>query len=422
LLLGAAPAWPASRSDVLVSLRDQSRGSTSRSGIRSTLLAAQVAMSLMLLVGTGLFARSLMTALRAPLGFEPDKVVTATINLGLARYDTPRAQTFYHQALERVRALPQVTSAAWADLIPTRGAFMWNTTIGGEGTNKGPSLTVYATHAGPEFFAATGIPVTSGRPFAATDTASAPPVCVVNEMMARKYWPGRNPLGERLQMFDKWITVVGVAENTVVRQLREEPQPQVYLAFDQWLEGRGGIGTDTAHLFVKGRVDSRDVLPLVREQLRALDPEVPLYGVVPFDEHIAPLAMPQRMGVTLFALFSALALALATVGIYGVATYVAALRTREIGVRIALGATRPAVRRLVLRQGMWPIGAGIIAGIAGALIASRAARAFLMDISPMDPLTFVSVTLLLGAIAAAATYLPAVRASRIEPVTALREE
>jgi putative ABC transport system permease protein len=223
-------------------------------------------------------------------------------------------------------------------------------------------------------------------------------------------------------VFDSWVTVVGVAGDTIVGELREAPASQIYLAFDQWLEGPRGIGVDTAHLFVKTSGEPDALVPLVRDQLRALDPELPILSVGRFDEAIAQLTMPQRMGVTLFTLFSALALALATVGIYGVATYVAALRTREIGVRIALGATRTTVRRLVLRQGARPVIAGILVGLALALWAGRAARAFLVEVSPLDPVTFVTVTVLLGAVALAASYLPARRASRIEPVVALRDE
>jgi putative ABC transport system permease protein len=417
LLFGAAPAWRAARADVLVSLRDQSRGATSRSGVRSLLLAAQVAMSLVLLIGTGLFARSLMTALDTRLGFETQGVTTATVNLGLARYDAARARTFYETALERVRALPQVTHAAWANLVPTRGAFMWNTEV--EGTRK--SLTVHNSHVGPDYFASVGTRLVAGRTFQVTDTAAAQPVAIVNETMAREYFGARGALGNRIKMFDTWINIVGIAENTIVEELREKPAAQVYLAFDQWLDGPRGIATDTAYLFIKGPDDAA-VLPLVREQLRGLDPELPLYDIVPFEQRIAGLAMPQRMGVTLFTLFSAIAVALSVVGIYGVATYVATLRTREFGVRLALGAPRPAIRRLVLVQGARPVVGGIIAGLLLALYAARSARAFLVDVSPMDPLTFAAVPVILAAVALAASYIPARRASRIEPIRALREE
>jgi ABC-type antimicrobial peptide transport system permease subunit len=223
-------------------------------------------------------------------------------------------------------------------------------------------------------------------------------------------------------MFDQWITVVGVVENTIVRELSEAPVPHVYLAFDQWLAGPQSIATNPAHLFVRTRIDPAEAVPLVREQLRAVDPEVPMYDIVPFADRVAALVMPQRMGVALFTLFSALALALATVGIYGVATYVASLRTREIGIRIALGATTGAVRRMVLVQGARPIVAGILAGLAMAIYAGRLAEAFLLNVSPMDPLTFVAVPLAIAAIALVASYVPARRASRIEPVQALRDE
>ena len=418
LLFGAAPAWRASRTDVLVSLRDQSRGATGRGGIRSALLAAQVAMSLMLLVGAGLFGRSLMAALDSRLGFEPAQVATATVNLGVARYDAARAGVFYRTVLERVQALPQVAHASWTNLLPTRGAFMWNTEV--ESTGK--SITVYSAHVGPEHFATLGTRLLAGRPFAPSDTPASERVAIVNELMARDYFGDRSPIGSRIKIFDTWVTIVGVAENTITEELREEPAAQLYLAFEQWLDGPQGIATDTAHLFVKGTGELDALLPLLREQLRAVDPEAPVYALSSFDETLEALTMPQRLGVTLFTLFSAIALALATIGIYGVATYVAALRTREIGVRIALGATRTAVRRLILQQSAWPIVAGIFVGLAGALYASRAAQAFLVDISPVDPVTFALVPLFLALVALAATYLPARRASRIEPVAALRDE
>lgn len=418
LLFGGAPAWRASRTDVLASLRDESRGSTSRGGMRNLLLGAQVAMSLLLLTGAGLFARSLVTALDARLGFDPSAVATASLNLGLARYEPAQATSFYETALERIRSLPQVTHASWTNLVPTRGAFMWNTEI--ESTGK--SLTVYSTHVGSDYFGTVGTRVIAGRSFSPDDTAGAPPVGIVNETMARKYFAGRDPVGGRIRIFDTSVTIVGVAENTIVRELREDPAAQLYLAFDQWLEGPRGIATDTAHLLVKGGGDPEALLPLVREQLRALDPELPLYDVVTFEERVAALTMPQRMGVTLFTLFSVIALALATVGIYGVATYVAAQRAREIGIRIALGATDGAVRRLVLLQGMWPIAGGILVGLAVALYASRAAQAFLLDVSPTDPMTLGTVTALLSVIALVASYLPARRATRTDPASALRED
>ena len=422
LVFGALPAWRAATTDVLVLLRDQSRSTTSRSRARGILLGAQVALSLVLLSGTGLFARSLLSALDSPLGLTVDNLVTASVNVGLARYDEGRASQYYAAALERVRALPQVESAAWAGMVPTRNSWVNTTNIEGHSEPSGKAVTVAMSHAGPGYFKTVGTRVLAGREFSETDAGSAPLVAVINDAMARKYWAGRNAIGGRLEMGNAWRTVVGVVDNTVAEQIQEQPVPFAYLAFNQALSGKEGIATDPAHLFVRARDDAAAVIPLVREQLQAIDPGLPVYDVELFEESVRTLMMPQRMGVALFTLFSTLAVALATIGIYGVASYVASSRTREIGVRIALGATRGAVRRMILLQGIRPVAVGIGAGLALAIYSSRAAKAFLLDISPFDPLTFIAVTILLAVIAVAASYLPARRASRIEPVVALRTE
>jgi ABC-type antimicrobial peptide transport system permease subunit len=222
-------------------------------------------------------------------------------------------------------------------------------------------------------------------------------------------------------MFDEWITVVGVAEPTVITELSEARLPQVYLPFDQWMTGRMGIALDTVHLVIRTSAPLDRVLPLVRDRLRSIDPQVPLYDLGSFESRVASLVMPQRMGAALFSLFGALTLALAIVGIYGVASYVTAMRTREIGVRIALGATVSEVRRLILTEGARPIFIGIGGGLVVALAASRAVESFLFGISRFDPVTFVTVPIVLAAIALTATYIPARRASRIAPIDALRD-
>jgi putative ABC transport system permease protein len=268
-----------------------------------------------------------------------------------------------------------------------------------------------------------GIELRAGREFSHGDKATAQPVAIVNQAMADKYWPGRSAVGGRFQYFERWVTVVGVARNTVDRELRGPAEPFAYLAFDQWLAGRGSIATEPAHLFVRARSgEPSDVVPLVREQLRAIDPDLPVYDVVPFEQRVAALVMPQRMGVTLLGSFSVLALALAAVGIYGVASYVAALRTREIGIRMALGSDRRAVSALMIRQSAPPIAAGLLLGAGLALWAGPVAAAFLYDVSPRDPLTLAGGAALLTVLAVFATYVPARRAARIDPVRALRVE
>jgi predicted permease len=422
IFFSVLPAWRAARTDVVVAIRDHGRGTTSRGALRNSLLAIQVALSVVLLSGTGLFARSLQSGLSTSFGFNVDRVTTASVNLGLAGYDEGRARTLYADAVERLRAHPQVASAAWATMIPTRGSWVNQTKIDGYVPASGEDVTVNMSHVGPGYFRTVGARLLEGREFSPDDKEGAPPVAVVNEAMAKKYWPGRSAIGGRLEQYDRWVTVVGIVENAVTTELRGQPVPFAYLAFNQSLAGKESVALDPAHLFVKTREDVADAVPLVREQLRALDPELPMYDVVPFEQHTAALVMPQRMGVALFTLFSSLATILAAVGIYGVANYVASMRTREIGVRVALGASREAVQRMVLIQGVRPVLVGVAVGLTLALIATPLISAFLVDVSRFDPPSFIGATLVLALVSLAASYLPAHRASRIEPVTALRDE
>jgi predicted permease len=423
LLFGAAPAWSASREGLMASLRDDVRAGSSRSRLRGGLVAAQVALSLVLLTGSGLFLRSLLHALDRPLGFKVDGVATASVDVGLARYEKSRAQEFFRQAIDQISALPGVTAAAWTTIVPTSGLMMGDVDI--DGYEKGPNedLTFYMAQTTSAYFRAAGTRVVAGRGFEPTDGPAAPRVVIVNQIAAEKYWPGRSPLGGRLRTSDKdpWYTVVGVVENSKVRQLDEEPSPLAYFAFEQPLSGFGS-SIDVAHVFARttGNVDA--LLPLIRERIQALGPEVPVYAVQPFSEHVRDLVMPQRMGVMLFGLCSLLALSLATIGIYGVASYVATLRRREIGIRMALGADGRAIGRLVLRQGLAPVVAGIFTGLLLALWAGRLASGFLYEVLSSDPITFTAVASLLGVVALAASYIPARRAARIDPVSALRHD
>ena len=419
LLFGVAPAWRAARMDVLESLHDGARATTARSGLRSTLVAAQVALSLVLLAGTGLFLRSLVQSLRVPLGFEVRGVATASVNLGAARYDAARAQTFYADALARVSQLPGVQSAAWANLVPIVGSRVWTTGV--EGYRPQPQEEVLFNYAsvGPGYFSAAGTRLLRGRSFTDADSASAPRVGIINEAAAQKYWAGRDPLQGRIGEDKDWIQIVGIVETAKVEALDEEPAPFVYMPFAQDEPGRP---PSSAYLFVRTSGDETALLGPLAEQLRAIDRDAPVYDVSTFAWRVRELIMPQQMGVTLFAVFSLLAVTLAAVGIYGVASYVATLRTRELGIRIALGADRASIRRLILREGSRPVVAGLAAGLLLAAVASSAASAFLRGVPPRDPLTYAAVSALLGAIALAATWIPARRAARIDPIRALRED
>ncbi len=375
LLFGLAPAWRAAHTDVLGSLREDSRATSARSGLRSTLVAAQVALSLVLLIGTGLFLRSLVQSLRVPLGFRVEGVATASVNLGAARYDQPRAVAFYDEALARVHRLPGVAAASWSTVVPILGGRVFTAKVEGYQPQADEDVRFYNAAVGPEYFQAAGTHLLRGRVFTAIDSASGPLVGIVNEAAARKYWNGRDPLQGRLaadrpdlRSADQWIQVVGVVEDAKVEELDEDPIPYVYLPFAQ---ERGGGSINAVHLFVRTGGDAEALLGPISEQLGAIDRDAPVYDVSTFAWRVRQLMMPQRMGVTLFGVFSALALILAAIGIYGVASYVAALRTRELGIRIALGADRARIRALVLRQGSVPVAAGVGAGLA---IARRAIR------------------------------------------------
>ena len=419
LLFGLVPAWRGSRTGPLASLRDESRSTSARSRLRSTLVSIQVALSLVLLAGTGLFLRSLADAVRVPLGFRPEGVATASVALGAAKgFDAVRSKQFFEQSLARARQLPGVTAAAWTTVLPINGSMSAEVTVDGYDRRPGEDTHFYMSEIGPDYFSAAGTRLLRGRGFTAADREGAPLVAVINETAARRFWQGRDPLQGRVKLDDvHYMQIVGVVEDTKTRALDEPAAPFLYVPFGQT---PGPFGLMRAALLVRTSGDVNVLVPQLREQLRAADADAPIASLTTFEWQVRKLVMPQRMGVTLFALFSALALTLAAVGIYGVASYVAALRTRELGIRIALGADRARIRALVLRQGSIPIAAGIAAGLLAAALASRAAVAFLRGVPPRDPLTYAVVAILLAGIAFFATWIPARRASQLDPVRALR--
>ncbi len=435
LLCGAAPAWQGSRTDPMTTLRGSptpgpADGSLGRPfltrsgsfGPRGVLVGVQIAISLVLLAGSGLFLRGLVRALDMPTGLNPSGVVSASVNPGLVRYDEPQARAYYADALERVRSLPGVTAAAWTTFIPSNGSMALATDISGRVNDDGRAPEFYASQVGPEYFAAAGTRLSSGRSFSSNDNQMAPPVAIISGTAAETFWPGRDPIGAQLRPGGgEWRTIVGVVEDVTLRQLGETPVPFVYYSFEQPIGGLAR-GTGPAHLFVRTEGDVTALLGSLAAHLRGIDPRVPLYDVVPFSEHVRDLVMPQRMGAMLLTLFSALALSLAAVGIYGISAHAAQLRTREIGIRLALGAERGDIRRMVFSHALVPALWGIPAGIGLAVWAAQFARMFLYDVSPRDPWTFVAVSALLVTLALAATWLPARRAARLDPVAALRDQ
>jgi predicted permease len=420
VLFGLAPAWRAARTDVLQSLRDQSRAASPRSALRSWFLAAQVAVSIILLAGTGLFLRSLAASLAANLGFRVEHVATASVNLGAARYDAARARAFYAEAVTRVKHLPGVTAAAWTTIVPTLGSRSMSATFEGYQAAPQEDAHVYNTAVTPEYFDAAGTRLLRGRAFAATDTASAPLVGIISETTARRYLAARDPIGSRLKLDDShWIEIVGVAEDAKLRDIDETPEPFLYspLAQDPF-----GEQVNTLHLLVRTTADEEALLGSLASTLRDIDPGAPVYDISTFAWRVRRLVMPQRLGATLFGAFAALALVLSALGVYAVAAYVARLRRRDIGIRIALGADHARIRHLVLREGLTPVLGGIAAGLALSAAAGQFASAFLRGVSARDPMTYAAVAIVVGAVGFVSTWLPARRAAAIDPIRALRQD
>lgn len=358
--------------------------------------------------------------LRVPLGFRVEGVATASVSLGAARYDSPRAKAFYDEALARVHRLPGVAAASWTSLVPTLGTRVFTSAVDGYTPKPDEEVSFYNAAIGPGYFQAAGTRLLRGRAFTDADSGSAPMVGIVNQTAVRRYWDGRDPLQGRVAAEkDQWIQLVGVVEDAKLDELDETPEPFIYLPFAQ--EQRGGT-LGSAHLLVRTTGDAEALLGPISEQLRAIDPDAPVYDVSTFAWRVRQLVMPQRMGVMLFGAFSALELILAAIGIYGVASYVAALRTRELGIRIALGADRARIRALVLRQASVPVAAGLVTGLAIAAAGSQVAAAFLRGVPPRDPVTYALVTTGLAAIALVATWIPARRAAQLDPIRALRQD
>ena len=342
---------------------------TARSRPRSALVAVQIALSLqLLLAGTRRSSsRSFAAALaHVLLGFTPaGAVATTTLTPSVKGFDRARAALFFDEALVRAHRLPGVTAAAWTNVLPVNGSMSMSATIEGYQKQHGDDLHVYVANVGPEYFAAAGTRLLRGRPFSTSDVSGAPLVGIVNQTAARRFWSGRDPLRGRVMVDDTHsIQIVGVVEDTKIRALDERPEPYLYAPFAQ---PSGPFAMDRGTLIVRTSGDVRALLPALDGELRAIDPGAPLTAVTTFDFQVRQLVMPQRMGAAFFAAFAILALTLASIGIYGVASYVATLRTREIGIRIALGADRARIRALVVRQGALPIAAGIAGGLALAL-------------------------------------------------------
>jgi putative ABC transport system permease protein len=421
LVFGLVPALQASRSDLIPALKafELTSGSLLRRyGVRNLLVVFQVALSLVLLIGAGLFLRSLQKAYATDLGFSADKALLVSVDLERQGYDEARARAFYEQIRERVATLPGVRAASLADCIPVdpRGS-RTNVTIEGYTPWTGEDMELNFNVVDHHFLEAMGISLLRGRNFTEQDGTSPARVIMVNEALARKYWPGQDPVGRRVRLGraeESSLEIVGVVKTGKYRNLREEPMPYIYFPFGQNRLRRTLLVRTVGH--------PEALLAAVRAEVQHLDKNLPLFDIKTLDEHLGRALAQERTNAQLVGLFSLLALLLAAVGVYGVMTYAVTQRTHEIGVRMALGAHSHDVMRLVVGYGMRLSILGLVIGLVGALSLTRFISSLLYQVKASDPATFIAVALLLGAVALLACWLPARRAARVDPVVALRCE
>lgn len=429
MLFGLLPALRLTRTGPRSSLRSRpSGGGPLHTRLRAVLLVTQVALALVLLVGAGLLVRSFQRLHEVAYGFGPDGVLIVGLDLPAARYETQRDQiAFYDRLVERVRTLPGVTAAA-ATSDPPAGGFNMTFSFAIEGrpagTASGREDDEPLRAVTPGYFRTMGIPLIRGRTIEETDRRGAPPVVVINETLARKHWPNSNPIGERISFEGPgqgpWFEIVGVVGDTRHYGLDEPVRHALYIAHAQkpwpWLTWL------TLTVRAAGGGDPSALAPAVRSAISELDDALPPQRVATVNELYAASAARRRFAMSLTSAFAAIALALGTLGIYGVLSYAVAQRRREIGLRMALGADSGSVRRLVLRQGLATTAIGIAAGLAAAFAATRLMSSLLYGVSATDPATFAAVALLLTAVAVLASSIPARGATKVDPMTVLRTE
>jgi predicted permease len=418
IVFGLAPALQASRADIATTLRgDGSAAGQSRSRLRSALVAGQVAASLLLLTTSGLFVRALARGHHVDPGYAIDHIATASLDVSLSGYDTAQARAFYANLAERMRALPGVTAVGYTRVMPlSMSSSGYSIDVPGYTAPRGRRTTSAADAVDAGYFAAVRLPVISGRALLASDDERAPSVAVVSQAFAERFWPRQNALGKTFKLDSSTtVTVVGITRDVKFARLDEAPAPFMYLPIaQQWRPDRT--------LLVRTTGDAARLGGSIRDAVRALDPTLPAPTVVTMEQAAAVALLPQRFAVIVTATLGLAGLLLAAIGLYGVVAFATAQRTREIGVRIALGAARRDVVGMIVRDGMRVVAIGLGAGLVLAAVASRALMPFLFGVSPLDALTFLAMTLLLGATAMLASYLPARRAALIDPVVALRQD
>jgi putative ABC transport system permease protein len=395
-----------------------------RNRVRSFLVASEFAMAFLLLVGAGLMIRSFIALQSDDPGFRPDHVLSMVVSVsGSAEAPEGRREIFYRDLLDRVRAVPGVESAGAINHLPLHGD-VWGWPFAIEGRPKprpGESPGAVYRIAMPGYFQTMRLPILRGRALADSDDSRAPGVVLINERAAARYWPSEDPIGKRIRFDKDWLTIIGIVKDA--KQVDwSQPDPEAYLAALQNREFLGSTGTHISYITLVTRTagDPALLAPIVKQTVWGFDRNLAISEVITMEHAVAEVTAQPRFEVMLLGIFAAIALLLAAVGIYGVMNYAVARRSQEIGIRMSLGATRADVLRMVARQGIAQAAAGMLAGVAISLVLARAMSKMLFGIRPNDPITFGLVAIVLTLSAVAAIWLPARRATRIEPTAALR--
>jgi len=428
VLFGLAPAMQLVRTQVQSSLKEATRGGTvgrSQQRLGRGLVIAEVALAVVIVIGAALLMRSFWLLRSADPGFESDRVLAVDLGIPASRYTPDATVTFYTELVQHMRGLPGVQVAgAISELPPVAGGYNWDIAIDGRPLPPGqaaPSPNVRAVVG--DYFRALSIPLVRGRLFGASDVRGAPPVVVINETAARTIWPNVDPIGQRIRFGRElpWITVIGVARDVRSVGLADAVPPEVYLVHEQMPAAAGGAER-AMYVVLKTAGNPLSLANQARSVVRQQDPLVAITGIRTLDDIVnASIARP-RFTMLLLGVFGGVALALATVGIYGIMSYAVKRRTREIGIRMAMGARPTDVLHLVVRQGMTLAMAGLFVGVIGAVLATRLMGSLLYGVSATDPLTFVAIIALLTGIAFFASWIPARRAVLTDPSTALRND
>jgi predicted permease len=435
LVFGVAPAIQASRPGLVPALKDDAlaaSGGSRRLNLKKALVVAEVTLSLLLLIAAGLFVRSLRTVQAIEPGFAVDELVSAPLNINLLRYTKAQGREFYRQVTEHLRQVPGVRAASVARVAVMSGsARVTGVTVEGReddgnrvlsegrGQSTAAGQTAMANVVGPGFFTTMGIPLLRGRDFTNRDSEDTPLVAIVSETMVKQFFPGEDPIGKRFttgfsNASGQWTEIVGIARNSKYAALSEPSTPVVYMPMTQ----RHETGVT---LYVRASVSPAALVSTIRREIQSLEPNLPVPDIQTMTQTIGTSLYAPRMGAVLLSVFGGLALLLASLGVYAVLAFSISRRTREIGIRIALGANRHGVLGLVLREGMSLVATGLAIGLLAGYFASKWIQGFLFDVSPRDLTTFTVVPCVLAAVALLACYLPARRATRVDPVIALRD-